>query len=118
MQSNKRYCLTLDLKEDNDLIAEYEAHHRAVWPEVLKSIQDAGIVDMQIYRYRNRLFMIMEVTEHFSFEAKAAADAANEKVQEWEALMWKYQQALPGALPGEKWKLMEPLFSLSKANEK
>ena len=118
MQKQKRYCLTLDLKDDEDLIAEYEEHHRAVWPEILQSIKEAGISEMEIYRYANRLFMIMEVTESFSFAAKAAADAANEKVQEWESLMWKYQQALPGALPGEKWKLMEPLFSLSAQNEK
>ena len=57
--------------------------------------------------------MVMEVERrHFSFEKKAAADAANQKVQEWETLMWNYQQALPGALPGEKWKIMESVFSL------
>lgn len=112
MNTNTRYCLTLDLKDDAALIAEYEAHHRAVWPEVLQSISDAGIVDMQIYRYANRLFMIMEVAPQFSFEAKNAADRANEKVQSWETLMWNYQQALPGSLPGEKWKLMQPIFSL------
>lgn len=108
----KRYCLTLDLKVDPALIAAYEAHHAAVWPDVLKSIKDAGITHMEIYRYAARLFMIMEVDENFSFEAKAAADAANEKVQEWERLMWTYQQALPDAQPGEKWKLMDRIFSL------
>ena len=112
MKQNKRYCLTLDLKDDAALIAEYEAHHRAVWPEILVSIRDSGITDMEIYRFANRLFMIMEVAPHFSFEAKAAADATNPKVQDWETLMWNYQQALPGALPGEKWKLMQPIFSL------
>lgn len=114
---NKRYCLTLDLKEDDTLIAAYEEHHRAVWPEVLQSIKEAGIVEMEIYRYSNRLFMVMEVVPHFSFEVKAAADNSNEKVQAWEALMWKYQQALPGAKPGEKWMLMKPVFSLSNQKE-
>jgi L-rhamnose mutarotase len=118
MQNNKRYCLTLDLKDDPQLIAEYEAHHRAVWPEVLQSIKQAGIADMEIYRWGNRLFMVMEVTDDFSFERKAAADAANEKVQAWETLMWKYQQALPGAQPGEKWKKMDIIFSLSAQKEK
>ena len=117
MNALKRYCLTLDLKDDAELIAEYEAHHRAVWPEVLQSIQDAGITQMEIYRWGNRLFMIMEVTTDFSFETKADADAANEKVQAWEELMWRYQQALPGARPGEKWKLMEPIFSLNAQKE-
>ena len=112
MKPNTHYCLTLDLKEDEALIAEYEAHHRAVWPEILDSIREAGIVNMEIYRFSNRLFMIMEVAPHFSFESKAVADVANQKVQDWETLMWNYQQALPGALPGEKWKLMQPIFSL------
>ena len=110
---NRRYCLTLDLKNDPQLIAEYEQHHQNVWPEIVKSIKESGITHMEIYRYQTRLFMIMEVNENFSFEAKATADAAAEKVQEWETLMWKYQQALPGAKPGEKWQLMDEIFSLT-----
>ncbi|MEJ8817625.1 L-rhamnose mutarotase [Lacibacter sp. H407] len=108
----KRYCLALDLKDDEALIAEYEAYHQNVWPEILQSIKESGIEHMDIYRTGNRLFMIMEVNDAFNFESKAAADAANEKVQEWETLMWKYQQALPGSKPGEKWKLMENIFSI------
>ena len=108
----KRYCLALDLKDDVALIAEYEAWHQNVWPEILKSIKESGIEHMDIYRTGNRLFMIMEVNDAFNFESKAAADAANEKVQEWETLMWKYQQALPGSKPGEKWKRMENIFSI------
>jgi L-rhamnose mutarotase len=107
-----RYCLTLDLKNDPALIEAYEAYHEKVWPEVLESIRDSGIHDLQIYRWQNRLFMIMETDECFSFEAKAGADAANPKVQEWEAMMWKYQEALPGTKPGEKWQLMEKIFEL------
>ena len=110
---NRRYCLTLDLKDDPGLIAEYEQHHQNVWPEIVRSIEESGITHMEIYRYHTRLFMIMEVNENFSFNAKAAADAASQKVQEWETLMWKYQQALPGAKPGEKWKLMDKIFSLA-----
>ena len=114
MAALKRYCLTLDLKEDAQLIKEYERHHQAVWPEILQSIKGGGIKEMEIYRYQNRLLMVMEVDETFSFEAKAAADAANPKVQEWEQLMWKYKQAVPGAKPGEKWKLMDKIFSLTE----
>jgi L-rhamnose mutarotase len=108
----KKYCLALDLVDDPVLIAEYEAYHKDVWPEIKKSITDAGIVQMEIYRFANRLFMIMEVTEEFNFAEKGAADASNPKVQEWEQLMWKYQQAIPGSKPGEKWVLMDKIFSL------
>jgi len=108
----KRYCLTVDLKDDAVLIAEYEAYHKAVWPEILQSIKNSGIINMEIYRLSNRMFMIMEVDDNFSFEKKAALDTENATVQEWEALMWKYQQALPMAKPGEKWMLMEKIFQL------
>jgi len=108
----KRYCLTLDLKDDPQLIAEYEDHHREVWPEIKESILSSGIINMEIYRYDNRLFMIMETTDTFKFEQKAAMDAANKKVQEWETLMWKFQQPLKNAKPGEKWVLMDRIFEL------
>lgn len=108
----KRYCLALDLKDDPQLIAEYEEWHNAVWPEITKSIKDAGIENMEIYRLGTRLFMIMEVNNEFSFEKKAIADAANSKVQEWETLMWKYQQPIPGSKKGEKWMLMDQIFKL------
>jgi L-rhamnose mutarotase len=106
----RRYCLALDLKDNPALIAEYEKYHRNVWPEILQSIKASGIVHMEIYRTGNRLFMIMETNDSFNFATKAKADAANTKVQEWEQLMWKYQQALPIAKPGEKWILMDKIF--------
>ncbi|SDL64891.1 L-rhamnose mutarotase [Daejeonella rubra] len=107
-----RYCLTLDLKDDPALIAEYETLHQEVWSEIIESIRSSGIENMQIYRFSNRLFMIMEVNEEFSFDKKGAADAGNAKVQEWEELMWKYQQAIPGVKAGEKWVLMNKIFEL------
>lgn len=111
----KRYCLALDLKEDEGLIAEYEAHHRKVWPEVLKNICESGVIDMEIYRIHNHLFMVMETDDDFSFEQKEFLDASNIKVQEWEKLMWKYQQAIPGSKPGEKWRLMTRIFDFKAA---
>ena len=108
----KKYCLTLDLKNDPQLIRQYEEHHRAVWPEVIQSIKEAGIASMEIYRFETRLFMTMEVSDDFSFERKAQADGKNLKVQEWEELMWKYQQRLVEAKPGEKWVLMNKIFEI------
>lgn len=109
----KRYALALDLKDDEQLMKEYEAYHKNVWPEIKESITGSGIENMQIYRTGNRLFMIMEVNDHFSFEEKSQADAANEKVQQWEILMWKFQQPLPWAKAGEKWVLMDKIFELA-----
>ena len=107
-----RYCLTLDLKNDPQLIKEYEEYHKEVWPEIIASIKDSGITSMEIYRFQARLFMIMETTDDFSFEKKQEMDSENPKVQEWEKLMWKYQQALPQSKEGEKWRLMNKIFQL------
>jgi L-rhamnose mutarotase len=102
----------LDLHDDPELIKGYEEWHTKVWPEIMDSIRSSGIDEMQIYRISNRLFMIMDVNDQFSFEAKKRADNENEKVQEWEKLMWQYQKPLSFAKPGEKWVIMNEIFSL------
>ena len=109
-----RFCLALDLKNNPDLIEEYKAYHAPgkVWPEIRESIRSAGILDMEIYLTGNRMFMIMEVDDTFDAARKAAMDAADPKVQAWEALMWRFQQALPWAADGEKWVMMERIFKL------
>jgi len=109
---SKRYCLGLDLKDSPQLIEEYKRYHQKVWPEITQSLRDSGIEDMEIYLLGTRLFMIIQVNDHFSFEAKARADQSNPKVQEWEKLMWNFQQPLPQARPGEKWILAERVFKL------
>ena len=113
---SRRYCLALDLKDDAGSIAEYERHHEKIWPEVTRSIRESGIVDMEIYRIDNRLFMVMEVSDDFTFEAKADADGSNPLVAEWEELMGEFQQPLPGAGPGEKWLQMRRIFKLEKGD--
>lgn len=110
----RRYCLTLDLKDDPALIAEYKRYHERIWPEITESIKSAGIENLEIYLLGTRMFMILEAGPEFSFEAKARADRANPKVQEWEELMWKFQKTLPQAKPGEKWLLMERIFELER----
>jgi L-rhamnose mutarotase len=110
----RRYCLALDLKDDPQLIAEYKRYHQKIWPEITESIRKSGIEDLEIYLIGTRLFMIMEVNDKFSFEAKGEADRNNPKVQEWEQLMWRFQKPLSQAKPGEKWMLMERIFKLEQ----
>jgi L-rhamnose mutarotase len=113
----KRICMALDLVDDADLIAEYENYHQPKnsWSEITDSIQQAGITDMNIYRTGNRLFMIIEADDNFSLGKKAKLDSANPKVQEWEKLMWKFQQPLPWAKNGEKWVEMKSIYELGKS---
>jgi L-rhamnose mutarotase len=108
----KKYCLAMDLKEDEDLITAYDEYHKNVWPEVKDSLKEADILDMEIYRTGNRLFMIIHVSPEFSFENKTALDKSNPIVQDWETRMSQYQKQLPGSIPGEKWKIMERVFKL------
>ncbi len=108
----QRFCLALDLKDDPELIEGYEMHHRQVWPEIIQSLKSSGIQVLDIYRTGNRLFMILETDDAFSFADKYKSDAADEKVQAWETLMWNFQQPLPWAKPGEKWIVMDKIFSL------
>ena len=108
----KQFVLTLDLIPDPVLIAQYEAYHRSVWPEIEQSIRDAGITKLEIFRYENRLCMFLETQSDFSWARKSEMDQANPWVQRWEDLMWNYQQAVPTAAPGEKWMLMDKIYEL------
>jgi L-rhamnose mutarotase len=109
---SRRFCFALDLKDDPALIAEYRKYHEKIWPEITQALKDSGIEDLEIYLLGTRMFMIMEVNQSFSFEKKGKADQQNPKVQAWEQLMWKFQQTLPEAKPGEKWLRMERIFKL------
>jgi len=108
----QKYCLALDLNEDPTLIAEYKKYHEKIWPEITESIVNSGIENLEIYCVGNRLFMIIEANETFTFERKGEMDDNNPVVQKWEELMWKYQKALPGAKEGEKWLMMDKIFDL------
>ena len=112
--ATRRFCMACDLKDDPELIEEYKRYHAAgnAWPKVTQNTLDTGIVDMEIYLTGNRMFMIMEVDETFDPARKAEMDANNPKVQEWEQLMWKFQQELPWAKEGEKWIPLERIFKL------
>src|SRR4051812_14005085 len=109
-----RHCLFLDLRDDPALIAEYEAHHAAVWPEVLKHLREQGVTDMQIWRLGTRMFMIMETDDaRFDAARMAQADATNPRIAEWEALMWRFQAPTPWTAPGQKWTPGALIFELA-----
>ena len=110
----RRYCLTLNLKDDPALIEEYKSYHQNVWPEIIESHREAGIEHMEIYLHGIQLFMIMDVNDDFSFERKAELDAANPKVVEWEMLMLNYQAPREDAPMSGRWELMEPVYQMPK----
>lgn len=113
-QPVKRYCQTMDLRDNPDLIAEYRRRHGrdAVWQEVLEGIRAVGILDMQIFILGTRLFMIVETPLDFDWDTAMVRLATLPRQQEWEEYMAMFQQCDAAATSDEKWKMMERMFYL------
>ena len=108
-----RHFLALDLRDDPALIAEYEAHHRRIWPEVRAHLEAHGVTAMSIYRLGTRMVMLMETDDaRYDAQAMARATRDNPRIREWEALMWKFQAPTPWTPEGEKWVAMTKIFEL------
>jgi L-rhamnose mutarotase len=111
----QRTCLALDLKNDDELIVQYEYFHQPehIWPEIPKGIRAGGIVDMQIYRLGTRLFMIVETEEGTDLNTAFEAIGKMPLQAEWAAFMEGFQQRLSEAKPHEHWAEMKPVFMLT-----
>ena len=108
-----RHVLAVDLKDDPAVVASYLEHHQRVWPEVLRGLKTSGIVDMEIYLLGRRLVMFVDTNGDDFRQSFAAHQASHPRVAEWEALMKSMQQPAPGAVPGEWWAQMQPVFRLT-----
>jgi len=115
-QPVKRYCQTLDLKDDPELINEYVKRHceTEAWPEIRAGIREVGILEMELYILGTRLFMIVETPLDFEWETAMAKLATLDRQAEWEEYMSIFQVAKPGATSAEKWQLMDRFFLLYK----
>jgi len=109
---SRRFCFTLDLKDDPALIAEHRKYHEKIWPEVTQGLKDSGVEDLESYLLGTRMFMIMEVNQDFSFENRTEADENIRRCKLGSSSCGDSQQALPEAKPGEKWIRMERIFKL------
>jgi L-rhamnose mutarotase len=112
----KRYCKTLSLKDDAQLIEDYKKVHApgAAWPEITQGMKDVGIIDMEIYIYGTRLFMIMDTVADFDHDKAMAELATKPRQSEWEAYVSRFQQTSAEATADEKWQLMERIYKLDK----
>jgi L-rhamnose mutarotase len=112
--TSKRYCKTLTLKNDDELIRAYKQVHApgAVWPEITKGMREVGITDMEIYLAGNRLFMIMETAPGFDHNKAMASLAKKPRQSEWEAYVSKFQNTSTDATAEEKWQLMERIYKM------
>jgi L-rhamnose mutarotase len=111
---NKRYCKTLSLKDDPQLISDYRKVHAtdAVWPEITAGMREVGIIDMEIYLLGTRLFMIMDTVSDFDHESAMAELALKPRQSEWEKYVSRFQQTSAEATADEKWQLMERIYKL------
>ena len=112
----KRFCQTLDLKDNPELIAEYRRRHSEgeAWSEIIEGIRQVGILEMEIYLVDTRLFMIVETPLDFDWDSAMARLATLPRQQEWEDCMSEFQAAEKGASSDEKWRMMERIFHLYK----
>lgn len=113
-QPVKRYCQTLDLRDNPELIAEYRHRHRSdnVWPEVMAGIRQVGILEMEIYILGTRLFMVVETGIDFEWDTAMEHLNTLPRQQEWEDYMAIFQLTAPGASSAQKWQPMERMFHL------
>lgn len=112
--SVKRYCQTMDLKDDPKLIAEYIKRHSKAeaWPEIRAGIRSVGILEMEIYIVGFRLFMIVETPLDFDWDIAMERLSTLFRQEEWEEYMSVFQMCTKGATSAQKWKMMERMFYL------
>ena len=106
----KRYCQTLNLVDDEQMIQKYCDVHKNVWPEIIEGQRKVGILDMQIYRRGRSLFMIMDTVDDFDFQRDMARLATLPRQAEWESYVAQFQGCSPDVRSDEKWQLMERIF--------
>ncbi|SET03242.1 L-rhamnose mutarotase [Draconibacterium orientale] len=115
----KRYCKTMMLKDDPQLIEEYKKVHAKgnTWPKISQGMKEVGIIDMEIYRLNNRLFMIMDTTPDFDHDKAMTELAGKPRQAEWEAFVSRFQVSGEKATANDKWQLMERIYELDQKNE-
>lgn len=106
----KRYCQTLNLVDDEAMIAKYCEAHAHVWPEIIEGQKQVGIIDMQIYRLGTSLFMICDTVDDFDWNRDMARLSTMPRQAEWEAYVSQFQGCSPEARSDEKWQMMERIF--------
>lgn len=110
----KRYCRTLQLRDNPELIAMYRDRHAEgnIWPEILEGIRSVGILEMEIYIRGTLLFMIIETVPDLDLDEAMTSLATLPRQQEWEDYMSIFQDCGEGATSDQKWQPMERMFHL------
>jgi L-rhamnose mutarotase len=112
----KRYCKSLELQNNDKLIDEYKKIHSrgAAWPEITDGMREVGIIDMEIYIHKTRLFMIMDTVPDFNHDKAMAELAKKPRQSEWEKYVSKFQETSSTATADEKWQLIERIYKMGE----
>ena len=115
----KRYCKTLELVDDPNIIEKYKKAHApgSAWPEITRGMREVGILDMQIYLHRNRLFMIMDTVPGFDHESAMSQLAVKPRQYEWEVYVSRFQRTTAEASAGEKWQIIERIYKMGEQHD-
>ena len=115
MATYKRYCKTLELKDDPQLIEDYKRTHEssAFWPEITQGMREVGILDMELYLHKTTLFMIMDTVGDFDHDKAMGELAQKPRQSEWEAFVSRFQKSSSDATAGDKWQLMERIYKMN-----
>jgi L-rhamnose mutarotase len=112
----KRFCKTLELENDPQKIEEYKRIHSKdqAWGEITLGMKEIGILDMEIYLFGTRLFMIMDTVPDFDHENAMAELANKPRQKEWEKFVSQFQKTSSDANANEKWQLIERIYKLDE----
>jgi L-rhamnose mutarotase len=105
----KRFGALIGLRPEK--LEEYRKYHRAVWPEILAAIREAGIHNYSIFHLRGQLFAYFEYAgPEGEYEARMRKLAQAPRMREWWDITDPMQRPVEGRDPGDWWASMEEMF--------
>jgi L-rhamnose mutarotase len=111
----KDWLYTCDLKDDPEIIRQYDDFHANIWPEVAESLKSVGMREIKIWRLGTRMVMCITTDDDFDPAAASAAhQASHPRCAEWEELMKSFQRRPAEAGHGTStWTEMTQVFTLT-----
>ncbi len=104
----------MTVKIQKELIEEYKAYHRQVWPEVEQMMTVCGFRNVSIFLHENTLFLYQEYHGPIPIEAAYRKYAENAKCRKWEEVMSQFQEQSQNSLPGIRWTRMEEVYHFER----
>ncbi|KQN39004.1 hypothetical protein ASE92_06225 [Pedobacter sp. Leaf41] len=105
--------LSANLVEEEKMQKEYLDYHKtqfAKWPEISKGFCNAEFQRLAIFKKDRQLMLIISIPKGKKLDdLNPKTTLNNPKVDEWNAIMKKYQEGIAGTKPGEVWVFFKPI---------